>query len=116
MEPLQQTYNLFKTPQLKNPTQAYDPTKTLQQNMEGQANPGAQDIINAFRTPQQMQQLQQQQKPSPVQQVQETQTAPVIRSTDELAKAMGMSVETIDYSGNSILQLLKLRLILPCFL
>ncbi len=27
----------------------------------------------------------------------------------ELAKAMGMSVETIDYSGNSILQLLKLQ-------
>ena len=33
----------------------------------------------------------------------------MIESYYELAKAMGMSVESIDYSGNSILQLLKLQ-------
>jgi len=90
MEPLQQPYNLFKAPQLTKPIQAYDPTKTVQQNMEGQGNPSAQNIINAYRTPQAQQQLQQQ--PAPVQQTQNAQKSQVnqpITSADDLARAMG---------------------------
>ena len=56
-------YNLFsqkppiETPQLTKPIQAYDPTKTVAQNMAGQGQPSAQDIMVAFQTPQaQMQQ------------------------------------------------------------
>lgn len=63
-------FNLFETPKLTKPVQAYDPTKSVQENMNGQGQPSAQNIIAAYQTPQaqlQMQQPQQQaQQPTPV--------------------------------------------------
>lgn len=63
-------FNLFETPKLTKPVQAYDPTKSVQENMNGQGQPSAQNIIAAYQTPQaqlQIQQPQQQaQQPTPV--------------------------------------------------
>ena len=52
-------YNLFETPKLTKPIQAYDPTKSVQQNMNGQGQPSAQNIVAAYQTPQAQLQLQQ---------------------------------------------------------
>ena len=65
-------FNLFQTPKLAKPIQAYDPTKSVQQNMDGQGWPDAQNIVAAYRTPQAQLQMQQGQvrqqatKPQPV--------------------------------------------------
>lgn len=60
--------NIFEPPKLTKPIQAYDPTKSVQQNMNGQGKPSAQDIISAYQTPQAQLQLQQgnQQQTTPV--------------------------------------------------
>lgn len=81
--------NLFATPKLTQPIQAYDPTKSVQQNMEGKGTPSAQNIVAAYQTPQAKLQLQ----PAPAPQ-QTTQPAPQgkvkpIASTEDLAEAMG---------------------------
>lgn len=65
MEPLQQPYNLFKTPQMTKPVQVFDPTKSVQQPVV------------------------QEQQAAPVQQVQNTQANQPITSTEDLARAMG---------------------------
>lgn len=58
---VQQPYNLFATPKLTKPVQAYDPTKSVEDNMAGKGNPSAQNIIAAQNTPQaQLQQAQSQ--------------------------------------------------------
>lgn len=50
---------LVETPQLTKPIQAYDPTKTVAQNMAGQGQPSAQNVIAAYQTPQAQLQMQQ---------------------------------------------------------
>lgn len=55
---MNETYNMFGTKPLTKPVQAYDPTKTVEQNMAGQGTPSAQNIINAYKTPQAKEQVQ----------------------------------------------------------
>ena len=58
---VQQPYNLFAAPKLTKPVQAYDPTKSVQENMAGNGAPSAQNIVSAYQTPQaQLQQAQSQ--------------------------------------------------------
>lgn len=85
MAPLAQPYNLFTTPKLTKPVQAYDPTKSVEDNMAGKGNLSAQNIISAYQTPQAQLQTQQQ-NPAPAQQ---QQNKPAITNMDELAAAMG---------------------------
>ena len=63
-------FNLFETPKLTKPVQVYDPTKSVQENMNGQGQPSAANINAAYQTPQAQLQLQQPQlqttKPQPV--------------------------------------------------
>lgn len=65
-------FNLFETPKLTKPIQAYDPTRSVQENMNGQSQPSAQNINAAYQTPQAQLQLRQGQqqatpiKPTPV--------------------------------------------------
>lgn len=60
-------FNLFETPKLTKPVQVYDPSKSVQENMNGQGQPSAQNIISAYQTPQAQLQLQQgQQQTTPV--------------------------------------------------
>lgn len=45
-------FNLFGTKPLTKPVQVYDPTKSVQENMNGQGQPSAANINAAYRTPQ----------------------------------------------------------------
>ena len=56
---VQQPYNMFAAPKLKKPVQAYDPTKSVQENMAGNGAPSAQNIVSAYQTPQAQVQVQQ---------------------------------------------------------
>jgi hypothetical protein len=82
-------YNLFErkplmeTPKLTQPTQAYDPTKPVSENMAGEGSPTARQITAAYRTPQA--QLQQRDTKQP----QFTPTAP-LPSIDRDDPASGM--------------------------
>ena len=73
-------YNLFsqkppvETPKLTKPIQAYDPTKSVEQNMAGQGQPSAQNVMAAYQTPQAQVQMQQ----TPAVKPQATQTLPTI--------------------------------------
>ncbi len=42
---------LMETPQLTKPVEAYDPTKSVEQNMAGQGQPSAKNITDAYQTP-----------------------------------------------------------------
>ena len=73
-------YNLFsqkppvETPKLTKPIQAYDPTKSVEQNMAGQGQPSAQNVMAAYQTPQAQVQMHQ----TPAVKPQATQTLPTI--------------------------------------
>lgn len=58
-------FNLFETPKLTKPIQAYDPTRSVQENMNGQSQPSAQNINAAYQTPQAQLQLRQGQQQAP---------------------------------------------------
>ena len=69
---LQQPYNLFAAPKLTKPVQAYDPTKSVQENMAGNGAPSAQNIVSAYQTPQaQLQQAKEQKQTQNQQQKQQ---------------------------------------------
>lgn len=65
---------LIETHQLSKPIQAYDPTKSVAQNMAGQGQPSAQNVIAAYQTPQAQLQMQQTTAEKP----QATRTLPTI--------------------------------------
>lgn len=74
-------YNLFsqkppvETPKLTKPIQAYDPTKSVEQNMAGQGQPSAQNVMAAYQTPQAQQTL--------VSRPQQTRTMPAINPNSD---------------------------------
>ena len=51
-------YNLFQTPKLTKPVAVYDPTKSVEDNMNGKGQPSAADINMAYQTPQAQLQIQ----------------------------------------------------------
>lgn len=51
-------YNLFQTPKLTKPVAVYDPTKSVEDNMNGQGKPSAANINAAYQTPQAQLQMQ----------------------------------------------------------
>ena len=81
-------YNLFAQQKLTEPVPAFDPSRTVEENLSGQGSPTGQNVATAYTTP--TAKLQTQPVVQPVQQPQAvTQQPKTIASAEDLAAAMG---------------------------